>query len=112
MNLRALDNVLAIEVVKPPRKAFQFLERSLEQTHRPRKRTALHVVVRGRELDQALVEENEVVVILLEPELLPRFVGVPELAIVEEPDAVLESHRIVRRPWLASLGAASRTSPR
>ena len=98
MNLRTLDNVLAIEVVKAERKAFQFLQRRVEQTHRARERAALHVVVRRRELDQSLVEENEIVVIGFEPELLPRFVRVPELALVEEPDSVLEAQSVARVP--------------
>jgi len=98
MDLRALDNILPIEAEKVRRKPFQLLQRRVEQTHRSRKSPALHVVVRRRELDQALVEENAVVVVFLEPELFPRFMRVPELALVEEPDAVLEAQSVARVP--------------
>ena len=98
MDLRALDNILPIEPVKIRRKAFQLLERRVEQTHRSRKRPAFHVVVRGRELDQSLVEEDEIVVVGFEPKLFPRFMRVPELPFVEEPDPVLEAQSVARVP--------------
>jgi len=98
MHFRALDNVRAIEAAKVRRKTFQFLPRSVEQAHRPRKGAALHVVIRRRELDESLVEEDEVVVIRFEPQLLPRFMGMPELAFVEEPDSILETQSVARVP--------------
>lgn len=98
MDLRALDNVLPIEFVKARRKTFQLLQCRVEQTHRSRKRAALHVVVRGGELDESLVEEHEVVVVRFEPELFPRLVSVPELAFVEEPDSILEAQSVARVP--------------
>ena len=98
MHFCALDNIRAIESVKTRRKAFQLLQRRVEQTDRPRKRAALHVVIRGGELDQSLVEENEVIVFGFEPKLFPCFVSVPELALVEEPDSVVEAQSVARVP--------------
>ena len=98
MDLRALDNVLSIDVVKRRRKSFQLFQGGGEKTHRPRKRPAFHVVIRGGELDQSLVEENEIVILGFEPELFPRFVRVPELPFVEEPDSVLEAQSVARVP--------------
>ena len=98
MDLRALDNIFAIELVKAWRKAFQLLERRLEQAHRPGKRAPLHVVVRRGHLDQPLIEEDEVVVVGFEPKLFPRLMRVPELAFVEEPHSVLEAQSVARVP--------------
>jgi len=98
MHFCALDNIRAIEPTKVRRKTFQFLRRSVEQAHRSRKRAAFHVVIRRRQLDESLVEENEVVVVRFEPQLFPRLVRVPELAFVEEADSIFETQSVARVP--------------
>lgn len=98
MHFRALDNVRAIKAAKVRRKTFQFLRRSVEQAHRPRKSAAFHVVIRRRKLDESLVEEDEIVIIRFEPQLLPCFVRMPELAFVEEADSIFETQSVARVP--------------
>src|SRR5689334_2409617 len=72
----------AIERQKVRRKRLEATQRRVEEPNRPSESAALGVVIRGGELDEALVELDEIAV-RFEPERLPRLVRLPELAGVE-----------------------------
>jgi hypothetical protein len=83
MTARSVDRFRAIDAVMSFFERPQLRERRVEQPHAAAKRAALHVVIRGRELDQPL-KKRLLIAAGVEPELFPRFMRVPELVLVEE----------------------------
>ena len=67
----------------------------VEQAHRTAERAALHVMVRGRDLNQSLQELRDVG-LRDEPELFPRLVRFPEFERVEVFDAAIERRSELR----------------
>jgi len=114
MTHRRDDRLLTIDAIVQRRMRREPPERRIEEPHRAaRRRAALHVVIRGGELNQSL-KKLFFVALRREPDLLPRFMRVPETLRVEQLDAALEKRgtcneeRVASR-WLHSF-LASRSS--
>ncbi len=107
---RDLDRRRAIDAGVARRKSFELRKCSVKQPNPARKRAALHVVIRGGELDETLKKEF-FVAFGAQPALFPRLMRVPEVVTVEKLDAcssVIPSHC---NPTHAFLCAAPRRSP-
>lgn len=90
MNCRSCTSLCAIHVLVITWKWLQASESGIEQPHSTSRRgPALHVVIRGGELNETL-QELLALAFGSEPELFPGFVGVPELVGVEEGDALFD----------------------
>jgi len=90
MNRRSCTSFCAIHVLVIIRKWIQASESGIEQSHGTSRRgPALHVVIRGGELNEAL-QELFAIAFRSEPERLPRFMGVPEIVGVELVDAFFD----------------------
>jgi hypothetical protein len=82
MTPRGLDRFRSVDPAEAQRKGSQPPQRGFEESHRPRKRSALDMVVCGSELDHPLQKLLEIR-LRRKPELFPRFMRFPELASVE-----------------------------
>lgn len=80
----------AVDAAMTRRKSRETSQRRIEQSDSSSQSAALHVVIRGGELDQALQILFDVG-FRGEPDLFPRLVGFPELARVEMLDSAGES---------------------
>ncbi len=90
MNCRSCTSLCAIHVLVITWKGFQASESGIEQPHSTSRRgSALDVVIRGGELNEAL-QELFAIAFGSEPELLPRFMRVPEIVRVELGDALFD----------------------
>ena len=81
---------IELEVVLGER--LQAAQGGVEKPYRAAQRAALAVVIRGRELDQTLIEVDELA-FGREPQRLPRFMRFPKLRGVEVSNALRECRR-------------------
>ena len=89
MLLCSINRATPIEAEIVRGKGREPLQRRIEKPHRAAQRAALRVVIRGRELNETLIE-LDVVAVGFEPQRLPRFMRVPELGGVEVINALGE----------------------
>lgn len=92
---RCRDCISAIDTIPSVCESFELSQRGVKQSHAAAKSPALDMVIRRGELDQAL-KVDLLFTARMEPQLLPRFVCVPELMGVEESDAFFDQGHATR----------------